>query len=136
MGLVDLLNHLSVDQETALIINRVEQYFYSLFVAHVSLEYSNETLKRTRSDLHLVSRFQLFMETNESVVADFFLDEIDYFVVNPNGVATKADYMLHASGVVDVVKLSVSAEVGKDVGREEMFDCVSRATVLWSAELL
>ena len=71
MDLVDLLNHLSIDEQMALIINRVEEYFYSLFVAHMPLEYSDETLKRTRSNPHLVSRFKFLMETNQSVIADF-----------------------------------------------------------------
>jgi len=118
MDLVDLLNHLSIDEKMALITNRVEQHFYSLFVAHIPLEYSNETLQRPRSNPHLISGFKFFVQTNESIVADFSLDEIDYVVINPNGSAAKTDYVLHASGVIDVMKLSVSLEVGKDVGRK------------------
>jgi hypothetical protein len=130
MDLVDLLNHLSIDEKMALITNRVEQYFYSLFVAQIPLEYSNETLKRTRSNPHLVSGFKFLVETNETIVADFFLDEIDYVVINPNGVAAKADHVLHASCVIDVMKLSLGVEVGKDVGRKEMFDRVSPAAAV------
>lgn len=99
----------------ALIIYCVEEYSYSVFVPCPSLEYTDEALKRTRINPYSVSNLKFFVRANEPILSHPCSDKTYYFVIDSNRAAAEADHILHASRVIDLMKLRTGNKVRKDV---------------------
>jgi hypothetical protein len=110
--------HLSIDHKMALINYCVEKYSHSVSILKVPLEYSDQVLERARGNRNLVSKLELFAESNESILIHLFSDKIYDFVIDGSRPAAEADHILHASRILDLMKQPTGIKVRKDVTGE------------------
>lgn len=118
--LIHLLDHLSIDDQMALIIHCAEKDFYSVTILKLLCEDATEALKMPGLNLNFVSRCEFF-DLHNSIVIQPFTDEVYDFVVDRNRPAADADHILHAPRGIDLIN-QVVITVRKDVAGEERLD--------------
>ena len=114
-------DHLSFDQKMALIGNCIQQYLYSVGFINTLLEYAHQAFERAEFNRNLLSILEFFTKLNEPVFIYPFLNEIYDFIIYGKRTITEADYFLHASCVIDVMKLFAGVKAGKDIIRKQGF---------------
>jgi len=113
--LIHPCDHLSIDQNMALIAHCIQKYFYSFSFLNPLLEYAHQVFERAKLNRNLVSIVEFFAESNEPILIYPILYEIYDVVVDRNRSVAEADHILDSSCILDVMKLLPGVKAGKDV---------------------
>ena len=111
----NLLDQISVDVDTALIVDRRQQQLNALGGACISFEHADEVTQWTTFDSHFVAQRDVVAGFNKILRLHLQANQLNDLIGNDYRVAAEADDLVDATGEPHFMKHCGGVEAGKDV---------------------